>query len=107
MVDYKELLILIYLNDYKDQYTYTELKRLCNFSNNQLKSTLQSMEEKGLITYQENILEITHISKNILKEKNLSEMSINDLFEEKVSLKFNESPLKIGEIYIPKDFKDL
>lgn len=106
MIDFKELLVLKYLNDYEDQYTYLEIKCLCNFSTKQLKNCLDTMGNNNLIVNANNELRITESGREILKDKGLLDISINDLFEDKVTLRFIESPLKIGDIYIPEKFNN-
>ncbi|USK39932.1 hypothetical protein LIS77_05235 [Cytobacillus firmus] len=105
MIDFKELLVLKYLNDYEDEYTFLEIKQLCNFSTKQLKICLKIMHDKKLLIYENNELRILSAGRVILKENKLLDIHFDELFSDKVTLQFIDSPLNIGDIYIPKDFK--
>lgn len=105
MVDFKELLILVYLNDYKDEYLLSEIKELCNFSTTQMKKCLHNLIKKNLLNDEYGRLLLTIEAESLLKEKGLLNVSIADLFQDTVTLKFIEKPFSFQDIYIPKDFK--
>lgn len=105
MIDFKELLVLIYLNDYSDEYLLAEIKELCSFSTAQLKKCLDDLTEKKLLSDENGRLLLTSEGEAFLNEKGLLEASISDLFQDTVTLKFIEKPLSFEDIYIPKAFK--
>ncbi|AOR97859.1 MULTISPECIES: hypothetical protein [Bacillus] len=106
MVEFKELLILTYLNEYRDAYLFSEIKELCNFSTNQMKKSLDDLISKGMLSKKTSRLVLTNKAELLLKEKGLLNVSITDLFQQDtVTLKFIEKPLTFADIYIPKNFK--
>lgn len=100
-----ETLILIYLNEYEDNYLLSEVKELCNFTNAQLKICINTMKEKNLLESKSDRLLISESGKSLLESKNLLNVSIEDLYKEKVTLNFTEEKLTFEDIYIPKWFK--
>ncbi|WP_281202993.1 hypothetical protein [Cytobacillus kochii] len=106
MVEFKELLILVYLNEFRDTYLLSEIKELCNFSINQMKKSLDDLTSKGMLSSNTGRLALTNKAELFLKDKNLLNVSITDLFQQDtVTLKFIEKPLSFVDTYIPKDFK--
>ncbi|KMK75266.1 MarR family transcriptional regulator [Alkalihalobacillus pseudalcaliphilus] len=105
MVDFKELLVLIYLNDYKDEYLFTEIKQLCNFTTSQMKQTLDKLIEKGLLLNQDGSLILGSKGEVLLKEKGLTNVSIEELFQmDTVTLSLKKT-LSFDDVFIPKNFK--
>ncbi|GAA0435397.1 hypothetical protein GCM10008983_09970 [Lentibacillus halophilus] len=100
-------LILIYLNDYEDQYELHEIKKLCNYTTSQMFEALQSIEEKGFIQYENNkfSLKILDKGREYLQENNLNEISIDDLYESTVTLNISNNTIGFEDIYIPQNFK--
>lgn len=106
MVDFKELLILVYLNEYKDEYLFSEIKELCSFSTAQMKKTINELVDKKMLSNSSGRLLLTIEAESLLKEKGLINVSISDLFQQDtVTLKFIENPLSFNDIYIPLKFK--
>lgn len=103
-IKFQELLILIYLNEYKDTYLLSEIKLICNFSTEQLKLFLQNMEEKGLIENSNKLISMTFIGKTVLEEKGLEVVVIDDLLKDKVTLEIEDDPLGFNDVYIPMKF---
>lgn len=102
---FKEIIVLIYLNTYKDSYQYNELKRLLDFNTSQLKEFINIMKKKKLLK-ESNILMLNYRALDRLKRLGLENININDLLQEKCSLKFPEqNKLGFEDVYIPKNFK--
>lgn len=102
---FKEIIVLIYLNTYKDSYQYNELKMLLDFNTSQLKEFINIMKEKKLLK-ESNILILSDKALDRLKRLGLENININDLLQDKCSLKFSEqNKLGFDDIYIPKNFK--
>lgn len=105
MVNTNELLVLIYLNDFKDKYLFSETKEICNFSTTQMKNCLSKLKEKSLLTESEGILRVTKKGLSLLEEKGLENVSIQELYQiETVTLSFIDQPLSFEDVYIPKKF---
>ncbi|WP_201713016.1 hypothetical protein [Rossellomorea arthrocnemi] len=105
-IEFKELLLLVYLNEYRDTYLLSEIKELGNFSTDQMKKTLDDLISKDMLSSNTGRLALTNRAELYLKDKNLLNVSITDLFQQDtVTLKFIEKPLSFDDIYIPKDFK--
>lgn len=103
--EFKELIILIYLNTYEDAYQYSELKELLDFSTSQLKEFIKIMQDKNLLEKSSGLM-ITTQGIMILKELGLEKVDINELLEKKESLTFSKrNKLEFDDIYIPKNFK--
>ncbi|WP_263703492.1 hypothetical protein [Bacillus thuringiensis] len=106
MIEFKELLILVYLNEYRDAYLLSEIKEMCNFSTNQMKKSLSDLMSKNMLSNNTGRLVLTQEAELLLKEKGLLNVSITDLFQQDtVTLKFIGNQLSFDDIYIPKDFK--
>ncbi|MTI71457.1 MAG: hypothetical protein FH751_14520 [Firmicutes bacterium] len=105
MINSKELLILIYLNEYKDQYLLAEIKELCYFTTSQMKKYLQKMIEKEMLEDSNGRLLLTYKAEKFLKEKGLFNVTLSELFKDIVTLEFTEKPLSFQDVYIPKEFK--
>ncbi|CAM4127938.1 MULTISPECIES: hypothetical protein [Bacillus cereus group] len=106
MIEFKELLILVYLNEYRDAYLLSEIKEMCNFSTNQMKKSLSDLMSKNMLSNNTGRLVLTHEAELLLKEKGLLNVSITDLFQQDtVTLRFIGNQLSFDDIYIPKDFK--
>lgn len=103
-MDFHLKLILIYLNEYEDQYELQEIKKLCNFTTSQLKGRLNLIEEMGYIDYDNTLLRLSELGRNYLKEKNLNNVAIDDLYESTVTLDFNKDIISFDDIYIPRNF---
>lgn len=103
--EFKELITLIYINTYEDAYQYNELKELLDFSTSQLKEFIKSMQGDGLLDRSDSLM-ISSKGFEILKELGLENVDINELLEEKESLRFSKiNKLEFDDIYIPKNFK--
>ncbi|MCT4612230.1 MAG: hypothetical protein N4A47_02520 [Clostridia bacterium] len=105
MTSYNELLILIYLKEYEDEYLLTEIKELCGFTNVQMKTTINNLIDRELLTNEFGRLLLTEQGNSLLKEKGLNKVSLNELFKDIVTLKFTGKPFSFEDIYIPKQFK--
>ncbi|WP_214753780.1 hypothetical protein [Exiguobacterium sp. s16] len=105
-VDYKVLLTLLYLKEFKDAYLLSEIKELCNFSTNQLEDHLNKMVAKNLLNKSVNKLSLSDQSLSLLRMKGLENITISDLvYQEIVTLRFIKEPLSFSDIYIPSNFK--
>ena len=93
MDNFHEILVLIYLNEYKDDYMLSEIKDLCNFSTAKLKSCIEKMKENKLVDSQSGKLSVSKAGEHLLKVKNLLNVSIDDLFEDTVTLNFLDEKL--------------
>jgi predicted transcriptional regulator len=106
VVEFKELLILVYMNEYKDSYLLSEVKELCNFSTAQMKKSINDLLDENLLCNSKGRLNLTSKSETLLREKGLIYISITDLFQQDtVTLKFIDGPLSFEDIYLPKNFK--
>ena len=105
MEEFHVKLILIYLNDYEDQYQFNEIKELCNLSTSLLKEQLNILKSEGYIEYNGIVLKLTEAGRIYLIDRNLYDVEIDDLFENTVTLEINDKILSPEDIYLPKNFK--
>lgn len=72
-LDYKILIILFYLNTYKDEYYISEIKQILRFTNKQTFYFLEMLAESEYILYDKSSMEIVLLekSKQILRKYNL------------------------------------
>lgn len=104
MIKFQELLILVYMQEYQDNYLFSEIKSICNFSTDQMKCFLNIMQGKQLLNFENNIISIAPLGSQVLVEKGLESITLNDLLTEKVTLNIQEERLSFDDIYIPLNF---
>jgi len=105
MIKYKTILIMIYLNEYQDEYLLSEICELCDFTTKQLHRELDFMVIEELISTDKGIYSLTDKSIEILSEKGVLSTSIEELQSDTLTLKFTNSKLNFEDIFIPIDFK--
>lgn len=106
MVDLKELLTLIYFNNFKDEYLFADVKKLCDFSTSQMKKCIDNLMQKGLLNKtRDGSIEVSIEGLSILENRGILDIGISDLSKDIVTLKFIENPMNLETIYIPEKFK--
>lgn len=104
--EYKEILLLIYLKDYKDDYLYSEMKELLNLTLKQLKNFLKSLETKEIIEINEcNDIILTKKGWDILKEEGWEDLAFTSLINKNLPNIFDKEKISQDDLYIPKKFK--
>ena len=103
-VDYKEMLIMIYLKDYGDEYLLAEICSLCDLTTNQLTRMMQKLEKKGLVSSEKSI-KLSVKAKNYLVDNGYGEIDMKRLQEDIVTLDIKNPQLSFEDIYIPVNFK--
>lgn len=102
MNEYRKLLVLQYLDEVKKEYKIQEIFQRLGFEIEQGIILIEEMFEEDLLEYKNNLINITKKGREILDKVPNNDMEIyegNILMNRKISPK-----LKIGEIYIPKNF---
>lgn len=106
MIKLQELMTLIYFNNYNDEYLFSDIKKLCNFSTAQMKKFINDLVEKDLLNKnKDGSLEVSIQGKSILKSKGVLDIKISDLLQDIVTLDFIKDPIDFETIYIPDKFK--
>lgn len=103
-IEYKELLILIYLNNYGDEYMLSEILLLCDLSTKQLNRVFVTLEKNGYITNQK-IIKLTEKSQKYLLDNGYNDINIEKLDDSLVTLDIEKTKLSFSDIYIPIKFK--
>lgn len=105
MISYKTILIMIYFNDYQDQYLLSEICDLCSFSTKQLNRELRLMQDNNLLQKNSGIYSLAEKANRILEERGLLNSTFEDLQCETITLQFRNEKLGFDDIYIPDDFR--
>lgn len=105
MISYKSMLIIIYFNEYKDEYLLSEICKLCDFTTKQLKRELESMVAEGLLTYESGLYRLTDCAIEALEEKGLENSTFEELQRDTMTLRIREEKLGFDKVFIPIDFK--
>jgi hypothetical protein len=111
MIEYDKIILIIYINTYKDTYNFTEVKDYLGFSFHQLDNFIDEIIIEGLLEYnQDYILKVSNSGIDLLKTINLENVSFEDLlmdYSEKVLIDIQTGvKLGINEIYLPEKFQE-
>lgn len=104
-MDYKHLLILMYLNEYKDTYLLSDIRNMCNCSLNQLYREINLMSDLGLLSYKDDFLCITENGHDTLSKEGFANIKMKNLSNDLTNFKVSTKKLSFDDVYIPKRFK--
>lgn len=98
-------LILIYFENYNDEYLMSELKNITNYSNSQLLMHLNYLLDKGYLEKSNSIIKLSSSGIIYLKSEGIYGVKLTDLQQDTVTLNFIDDKFSFDTIYIPINFK--
>ncbi|MDH6428067.1 hypothetical protein BSK62_06375 [Paenibacillus odorifer] len=107
-MDYRDVLIIFYMNSVKEDYIYADLVELLGLTYTYVIDKIDYLiEQEYLIVNERKIIEVGRKGIEILSEKRFLDINIFDLYDGKelVDGKISKQ-LEINDIYIPKNFDE-
>lgn len=101
MDEYRELLVIDYFMNKKDNYDINDIVKKLGISREKVLKLLNSLIKKGMITYKDFLLEITDEGKRFVKKNDMYYTYGKEIITNSINIK---ERMGIDEIYIPKKF---
>lgn len=106
-MDYREILILLYMNSVKQNYVYSDLVELLGLTYDYVIDKVDHLiDEEYLFINKNGSLEVGIKGSEVLSENNFLDITIFDLYDTRglVNERISLSPLEINDIYVPENF---
>lgn len=105
-MDYRDVLIIFYMNSVKGNYVYADLVELLGLTYAQIKDKVDKLIEQEYLTINQTMtIDVGQKGIDILAEKRFLDINIFDLYEERGLHEDKISNrLDVNHIYIPKNF---
>jgi len=104
LINYKEVLFLIYVNNKKENVIYSELGKLLDYNYAQLDEFIEKMLDLKYIVFND-YFEISEKGNNLLIKYGLKDVLIKELCEKKNTKNyFIGEKIGLNEIYVPTNF---
>ncbi|MDM5279898.1 hypothetical protein QUF95_21060 [Paenibacillus silvae] len=105
-MDYRDVLIIFYMNSVKGNYVYAELVELLGLTYAQVTDRVDELIEQEYLTIIESMtIDVGQKGIDILAEKRFLDISIFDIYDEReIYVEKISNRLEVNDIYIPKNF---
>lgn len=106
MVNFKELLILMYFNTVQNEYFFSDIVELLGLPIKYTDKMIEQLLEKKLLVINEhNLIHLTDKGFNELVSKGLDDTNLIDLYNSENTLQERKgTKIELNDIYIPKNF---